>query len=275
MKLKEVLIMKRKTPVLIMFLVIIIVLLMIKLIIPSKTTAIVRKVIDGDTIELEDGEKVRLLGIDAPERGKRCYNEAKNKLKQLIEGREVVLERDMRNRDVFGRLLRYIFIDDTFINLELVREGYGYAYIVDPNAKYASEIKGAEELAKLKKGCIWLGNISHDCIEIYYFHWNAEGNDCYNLNDEYVTFRNTCPKTINMTGWIVKDEANNTYTFPHFYLKSGYRITLYTGSGVDTQVEFYWNSSGSSCNAIWDNDGDTLYLFDSEKNLVLSYTYRH
>ena len=78
-----------------------------------------------------------------------------------------------------------------------------------------------------------------------------------------------------MTDWIVKDEANNTYIFPHFYLESGHRVTLYTGSGTTTRTELYWNSSGKTCNAIWDNDGDTFYLFDSKKNLILSYTYKH
>jgi micrococcal nuclease len=243
--------------------------------VPSKNTAIVKRVIDGDTIELEDGRKVRLLGIDAPEKGKRCYEEAKERLRQLVEGKKVILEKDMKDEDVFGRLLRYVFVNDTFVNLELVKEGYAYAYIIDPNAKYTSEIEEAEELAKLERRCIWLGNITHDCVEIYYFHWNAKGDDCRNLDDEYVTFRNTCPRAVNMTGWIVKDEANNTYIFPRFYLESGYRVTLYTGSGTNSQTKLYWNSSGRACNAIWDNDGDTLYLFDSKKNLILSYTYRH
>ncbi|MHC1600317.1 MAG: lamin tail domain-containing protein [Candidatus Methanospirareceae archaeon] len=65
-----------------------------------------------------------------------------------------------------------------------------------------------------------------------------------------------------MTGGTVKNEANHIYTFPDFTLAGGATVTLYTGSGKDITTELYWNSSGHSCNAIWNNDGDTLYLRD-------------
>ncbi|MHC1624081.1 MAG: lamin tail domain-containing protein [Candidatus Methanospirareceae archaeon] len=94
------------------------------------------------------------------------------------------------------------------------------------------------------------------------FHWNAEDNDCYNLNDEYAILKNTCSHSIDMTGGTVKNEANHIYTFPDFTLAGGATVTLYTGSGKDITTELYWNSSGHSCNAIWNNDGDTLYLRD-------------
>jgi len=239
------------------------------------TSAIVSKIIDGDTIKLQNGERVRLLGINTPEKGQPYYEEATNRLKELIEGKTVTLEKDVDDKDQYARLLRYIYIGDTFVNLEMVREGYANVYIISPNTKYSSELEKAEEEAKIAKKGIWQpseGGLSK-CIGILYFQWNAEGNDCYNLNDEYVTFKNTCTQSIDMTSWTVKDEANHIYTFPDFNLAGGTTVMLYTGNGIDTTAELYWNSSGHQCNAIWNNDGDTLYLRDVTGNLVISYSY--
>jgi micrococcal nuclease len=223
---------------------------------------------------LQNGERVRLLGINTPEKGQPYYEEATNRLKELIEGETVTLEKDVDDKDQYGRLLRHIYIEDTFVNLEMVREGYANVYIIPPNTKYSYKFEKAEEEAKNAKRGIW--QPSEDlskCTGILYFHWNAEGNDCYNLNDEYVTFKNSCSKSIDMTGWTVKDEANHIYTFPDFSLAGGATVTLYTGAGKDTTTELYWDSSGYQCNAIWNNDGDTLYLRDTSGNLVISYSY--
>ena len=242
---------------------------------PEITSAIVSRIIDGDTIELQNGERVRLLGINTPEKGQPYYEEATNRLKELIEGKTVTLEKDAGDKDQYGRLLRHIYIDDTFVNLEMVREGYANVYIIAPNVKYSSEFEKEEEEAKIAERGIWQpseGGLSK-CTGILYFQWNAEGNDCYNLNDEYVTFKNTCSQPIDMTGWTVKDEANHIYTFPDFNLAGSATVTLYTGAGIDTKAELYWNSSGLQCNAIWNNDGDTLYLRDISGNLVISYNY--
>lgn len=240
------------------------------------TSAIVSNVIDGDTVKLQNGEKVRLLGINTPEMGQPYYEEATNRLKELIEGKTVRLEKDVEDKDQYGRLLRHIYINDTFVNLEMVREGYANVYIRPPNTKYSYEFEKAEEEAKNAERGIWQPSPLEDlskCIGILYFHWNAEGNDCYNLNDEYVTFKNTCSESIDMAGWTVKDEANHIYTFPDFSLAGGAIVTLYTGAGKDTTTELYWDSSGYQCNAVWNNDGDTLYLRDMNGNLVMSYSY--
>jgi len=241
-------------------------------------TAIVSEVIDGDTVKLQNGETVRLLGINAPEKGQPYYEESTNRLKQLIEGKEVILEKDVNDKDQYGRLLRYIFLNDENINVKLVREGLATAYIIPPNIKYEAELKEAENEAKNSEINIWRqpkqGECDNRCIGIYYFHWNAAGNDCDNLNDEYVIFKNSCSYPCNLTGWSVKDESSrNPYIFPEFILESGSTVTLYTGCGTDTDTSLYWCSSGYTCNAIWNNRGDTLYLRNSNGELVLSYSY--
>jgi len=248
----------------------------------NKNTSIVSKVIDGDTIEINTGERVRLIGINAPEIGQPYYEESANRLKQLIEGKTVILEEDLENKDQYGRLLRYIFLGNVNINIKLVREGYATVYIIPPNTKYESELRDAwDECIKNKVNLCKppeQGNekeiCDNQCIEIYYFHYNAIGNDCNNLNDEYVTFKNNCLYPCDLTGWTVKDEASRVpYTFPSFILDSNATVTLYTGCGNNTNTELYWCSRGYTCNAIWNNDGDTLYLRNSEGSLILNYNY--
>jgi hypothetical protein len=108
------------------------------------------------------------------------------------------------------------------------------------------------------------------CIEITNFHYNAAGNDHDNLNDEYVTFRNQCQYPIDMTSWTVRDErVSHIYTIPRFVLHARASFTLYTGSGRDTSSRLYWGHN----QAIWNNDGDTLFLRDDSGRAILEYGY--
>lgn len=99
--------------------------------------------------------------------------------------------------------------------------------------------------------------------------FDAPGNDHYNLNQEYVCFTNWGGSPQNMTNWKVRDVANHTYTFPAFVLATGASVTLHSGSATNTATDLYWGSGS----AIWNNDGDTVYLYDSGWNLVDSYSY--
>ncbi len=239
---------------------------------------IVTRVIDGDTIELSNGEKVRLIGINAPEVNEKCYEESKRELQNMVLGKAVTLEQDVEDRDHYGRLLRYVYVDDTFVNLEMVRLGLAHKYEYGLNTKYSDLFEQAENEAKQNKGCLWeteeVDYTQDQCIYIVDFHYNAEGNDNYNLNDEYVIFGNKCSYSIDMSGWTVKDEtASHIYTFPSFVLEAGAKFTLYTGTGTDTNSALYWGRTPGNYAAIWNNDGDTLFLRDSNGNLVLSYSY--
>jgi len=110
---------------------------------------------DGDTLRLENGEWVRLTGIDTPERGEYYYEEATDRLRELVEGEQVFLESDIENRDIYNRLLRYIYLDDLFVNLILVEEGFARAYPFEPNIRYEDEFAEAEERARENNLGIW------------------------------------------------------------------------------------------------------------------------
>ncbi|MBI2579355.1 MAG: thermonuclease family protein [Candidatus Aenigmarchaeota archaeon] len=123
-----------------------------------RETYLVTRVVDGDTLVLESGESVRLLGIDTPERGQECYKEATARLKEIVLKKEVEVERDVEDKDRYKRLLRHIFYNGTFVNELLVREGYAYLYFVEPNVKYNDVLKAALQEAKADgTGCLWKG----------------------------------------------------------------------------------------------------------------------
>ena len=123
-------------------------------IIKNEEKVFVTKIIDGDTI-ITNGEHIRLLGIDADERGYNCYNDAKKRLEELILNKEVLLEKDKSDKDQYGRLLRYIIFNEKNINLKLVEEGFAVARFYD-DRKYYEDILNAERKARENKiGCKW------------------------------------------------------------------------------------------------------------------------
>ena len=122
---------------------------------PAMEQALVVRVIDGDTIELPDGNRVRYLGIDTPEAGEPYYSEATARNKELVEGKVVYLQKGKRDRDEYDRLLRYIYVDGVFVNAELVVQGYATAYIFDSDERYSQVLVQLEQYAKMKKRGLW------------------------------------------------------------------------------------------------------------------------
>ncbi len=116
---------------------------------------IVSEVIDGDTFKTKDGKNVRLIGINAPENGEKCYEEAKDKLKELIYRKKIRLERDVKSKDNYGRLLRYVYVIDLFVNSEMIRLGLAKFEEIGPNEKYSELFLDLENKARRARRCIW------------------------------------------------------------------------------------------------------------------------
>ena len=122
----------------------------------ASNSTIVTKVIDGDTVVVEGGWHVRLLGMDADEKGYPCYDPAKTRLEDLVLSKQVVLEKDISDVDQYGRCLRYIFVGTANIDTQLVKEGLAVARFYQPDVKYRSEITSAEQQAQASSiGCKW------------------------------------------------------------------------------------------------------------------------
>jgi micrococcal nuclease len=115
----------------------------------------VSEVIDGDTIRTDDGVIVRYIGVDSPEisRENECGAlDARERNKQLVDGRDVVLEKDISDKDKYGRLLRYVYVENEgkliMVNHELVVGGFARSYPVSPDVKYKGLLLEAENKAK-------------------------------------------------------------------------------------------------------------------------------
>lgn len=124
-------------------------------------TSIVVEAIDGDTLRLEGGEKVRLIGVDTPETKHPTKpveyfgREASAFTKRLAEGRTVRLEFDQDTKDKYGRTLAYVYLaDGTFLNAEIIRQGYGHAYTRFP-FKYMEEFRKHEREARENSRGLW------------------------------------------------------------------------------------------------------------------------
>lgn len=121
----------------------------------------VTRIIDGDTIELESGQKLRYIGIDTPESvdpntPDECLgDEASQRNAELVLNKMVRLEKDVNDTDRFGRLLRYVYLDDQMINLQLVQEGYAQASSYPPDVKYQELFEQAQAAAVEQALGLW------------------------------------------------------------------------------------------------------------------------
>lgn len=133
---------------------------------PDQNLVQVVKVIDGDTIEINSGVKVRFIGVNTPEtvdprRPVQCYGQAaKDFTKSLIEGKTIRMEKDTSETDKYGRLLRYLYVQnadgtETFVNLKLVQEGYAESSSFPPDIKHQLEFQEAQNQAILDNKGLW------------------------------------------------------------------------------------------------------------------------
>lgn len=225
-------------------------------------------VIDGDTVELDNGRRVRYLGINTPERGQPFYKEATEANRRLAEGQAAWMVLDTQPTDRFGRTLAYLWIQDRFVNLELVSQGYANAYTEPPNVRYSEEILAAEQEARNAQAGLWA--LADVPIRIREINYDAPGPDHQNPNGEWIAFENKGSEAILLSGFTLKDEANHIYTFPSVYLEPSTVIELHSGQGRDGGGTLYW---GLSEDAVWSNNGDSAYLRNPQGKLVDYYTY--
>lgn len=238
------------------------------------------EVIDGDTfdITLPDGstERVRIIGVNAPERGE-CRAEAATRwLAERIDGEAVTLVEDRSDRDRYGRLLRYVELDGTDVGRAMVADGLAIARRYPPDTARADRLESAQEEAQARGLGLWASDAcgaaadGADVLAITEVRFDADGPDGENLNDEWVRITNRGGEAVELTGWRLRDEsAGNRYEFPDgFVLVPAATVTVRSGCGTDSASELHWCASRS---AIWNNDGDTAFLLDPAGNVVAQH----
>ena len=126
---------------------------------------VVKKVLSGELIKLSGGERVRYIGVDAPGEGNFFFEDARQANKKLVEQKKIEIEYDARkNSD--KDLLGYVYAGDIFVNAQLLKNGFGIAYIVPPNQKYADLFISLQKEARKKRRGIWAFEDPND--EAYY-----------------------------------------------------------------------------------------------------------
>jgi micrococcal nuclease len=184
--------------------------------------------------------------------------------------------RDVSSTDQYGRALRYVVnADGRDVGSVLVRRGLALARRYPPDTARADRYARIEARARAERIGLWApdacGPATVGADISVTLRADADGDDNLNLNDEWVQFTNIGRRPVVMTGWGVADtSATHRYTFGRLVLDPGRTVTLFTGCGSDTRLARYWCNTRS---AVWNNDGDTVFLRDGSGNLIVSESY--
>jgi micrococcal nuclease len=241
----------------------------------------VGSITDGDTIDVihQDGTigTVRLIGINTPESNECFAGEAAAALGVLTPvGATVGMTVDVSDVDQYGRLLRYLWLGAMSVNEEMVRRGAGISRRYQPDTAMADRLEAAQLEAQESRLGLWsleaCGPRAEVSLDVVAIEYNPPGNENDNLNDEWVMIRNDSDTLADLTGWTIKDEsASNRFAFPSgFALAPGESVTIHSGCGQDLGAVLHWCSVGA---AIWNNDGDTVFLLDPSGNIHTTHAY--
>lgn len=232
----------------------------------------VERVIDGDTVILEDGKRVRYVGINTPERAQPYFAEAVALNRRLTEGKHVRLEGDEVQEDGYHRLLAYVYVDRDMVNARLIEEGLAHVFVIPPNLRYYDRFLELQRRARAARRGMWQS--VRGPLKITSLKFNAPGDDRFNPNGEYVRIASVADGVIDVRGYVLRDAYGHRYTFPALSLKPGYSMLLVSGRGVDVadpgRIILYWQSDG----AIWNNDGDTATLLAPDGSTVDRFQYQ-
>jgi len=213
-------------------------------------TGIVERVIDGDTVKINN-ESVRLLGINSPEKGEKYSTEAKEFLEKEILNKTVEIRFGKEKYDRYSRKLGYIFLKGKNINLKIVEEGLANFYFPSGKDVYYPKFYSAWEscLEKEINLCVVSTDICSKCVIMK--EWN--------IKEQYVLLENNCEFDCDISGWSIKDEGRKKFIFENFVLKKENEIKV-------THEDF-------NKDYVWTETGDTIYIRDKNENIILWENY--
>ena len=212
----------------------------------NREKAIVSRIIDGDTVELEDGRIVRLLNINTPEKNELGSNLAKE---YMLDLQNKSVEIEITGNDKYKRYLARLF-DERYINLELVRLGFAKKFLVDDGE--LKDFDYAENMAVEREFGIWHKSPYRNCLVIE-----------VDKKKELLEISNAC--YFNLTGIVIEDESRKKYVFVSDFRK----VVLHSGEGKNNSTDVFWNMKTD----IWNNDRDTIYARDKNGGLIYHESY--
>ncbi len=223
----------------------------------TSETAHVERVIDGDTIEIENKTSVRLLGINSPEKGELYYNEAKEFLNKQVLNKTIKLEFGKDKYDMYQRILAYVYDNNQNVNLEIVRNGLANYYFPSGKDRHYNEFKQAWEdcIKENKNLCEKSENKCSDCIELKEFDYN----------EQEIILYNKCNYDCELSSWTIKDEGRKKFVFPEFILEKNRDVIIIVSNKTNTDKILFWQGE----NYIWTKTGDTLFLREDSGKLIL------
>lgn len=195
----------------------------------------ISRVLDGDTVETADVQKIRLKGINTPEKSMLLSEEAKNFLEEQVLGKAVEVE--SFGQDKYGRILGYLFLDGENVNVKILEKGLGAAYYYEEDEFY-DEMIDAEAFARINELGIWKKSSSESCVRLIALEFKEP---------EKLVLENLCSEDIDV---VIKDDATHIY-----------RETLRGKSIFEKEFSHIWN-----------NNGDSLYVTD-DKGLLIFHRY--
>lgn len=242
-------------------------------------------VLDGDTVTLRISgveHDVRLLGINAPETSECWGLDAAALLSRMIVGQDVLLTAGEEDVDVFGRLLRYLYLDTpdgpVFINSEMVEAGNALG--LQNSHEHERAFKSLEARAFQSGRGMWGTFVCGDkegagadrpVVRVSDIEFDPPGPDDENLDEEWVTIANEGYGRVSLSGWTLRDESSrHRLTLPAgIVLAPGDEVTIVTGCEGGPANSIHWCSDS----AVWSNRGDTVIVSDTLGNAVIRYTY--
>ena len=233
----------------------------------------VKQVYDGDTVLLEDGRRVRYLGINAPEFREPFYLKAKRFNESLVLGREIRLEFDVERTDTYKRLLAYAYVGDQMVNAELVRQGLAHAFFIAPNQGHNALLLRLQNEAKQRKLGVWSVRGRPRDLKITNVHLRDPANP--QVSAPYVRIASLSTEAIRLAGFVLSDESGHRYVFPDVTVDPGYTVLVTSTSGPDGidqrgQLIVHWPAQAT----VWDPDEDTAFLLDPAGTVVDTFPYK-
>jgi micrococcal nuclease len=241
---------------------------------PGETgTRLVVRVVDGDTVVLNGGERVRLAQVNTPEIDEEYGPEARDFARTFALDRRARIQGS--KRDHYGRTVADVIVEGKSLAVELAARGLAHLYLIPPvDREQARRLLAAQQEARAARLGIWATSRYQGQFHITSFHANPRGNDNFNLNGEYVRVACVGTRPQSLKGYALSNRRGERYTFGDVVVPPGHTVMVHSGHGGDQidparQQKLFWRRSVGA----WTNRGDTATLLDPQGQVVDQVVY--